>query len=709
MATGRNRAMQLAADMTQELRASEAKFRAIADCAVNMEVWWGLDGKPRWINPSITEYTGYTVEECLTMPDFVRTLTYPEDLPRVREELQRAAKGFRGSDLECRWVRKDGSLFWMSLSWGPIRDANGVLSSFRTSGRDVTERKQAEAELRIAAVAFESMEGMMVCDASRVIQRVNRAFTEITGYAAEEVVGQTPRLLQSGRHGADFYRTMWEIVSQTGGWQGEVWNRRKNGEIYPQWLSISAVKDAVGTVTQYIASHHDISESKVAEEKINALAFFDQLTGLPNRTLLLDRLKQNMAANVRIGSYGALLFIDLDNFKTLNDTLGHDMGDQLLKQVALRLTACVREGDTVARLGGDEFMVMLASLSSNDKDAAASSETIAEKMLAALNQIYQLDRVAYHSTPSIGVTLFNGQQVAIEELMKQADLAMYKAKAAGRNTVRFFDPDMESSVVARAALENDLRQAIEEKQFVLHYQAKVVGDGRLTGAEALVRWLHPERGLVPPAEFIPTAEETGLILPLGQWVLHTACTQLALWAARPEMADLTLAVNVSAQQFRQPDFVDRVLTVLKSTGADPRRLQLELTESMLVANVEDIIEKMYALKSKGVRFALDDFGTGFSSLSYLKRLPLDHLKIDQSFVRDVLSDPNDAAIARTIIALAQSLGLGVIAEGVETAAQRDFLANAGCYAYQGYFFSRPLSLEGFEAYSKRVCQAVELV
>ena len=445
----------------------------------------------------------------------------------------------------------------------------------------------------------------------------------------------------------------------------------------------------------------DVTERRKAEEKINDLAFFDQLTGLPNRTLLLDRLRQTLAASSRGGSYGALLFIDLDNFKTLNDTLGHDMGDLLLTQVARRLTLCVREGDTVARLGGDEFVVVLAGLGSNEADAGIASETVAEKILATLSQPYLLGKTPHHSTASIGVTLFRGDLATIDDLMKQADLAMYKSKSAGRHVVRFFDPTMELAIKERVTLEDDLRQAIEEKQFLLHYQAQVAGESRLTGAEVLLRWQHPVRGMVSPAEFIPLAEETGLILPLGHWVLETACAQLAVWAIQPEMAHLTLAVNVSAQQFREPGFVDQVLSILKNTGANPQRLKLELTESMLVLNVQEIIEKMFALKARGVGFALDDFGTGYSSLSYLKRLPLDQLKIDQSFVRDVLLDPNDAAIARTVVALARSLGLGVIAEGVETEVQRDFLATSGCHDYQGYFFSRPLPLDGFEQFAQR--------
>jgi predicted signal transduction protein with EAL and GGDEF domain len=356
----------------------------------------------------------------------------------------------------------------------------------------------------------------------------------------------------------------------------------------------------------------------------------------------------------------------------------------------------------VARLGGDEFVVVLESLNGIPQEAANQTESVGEKILAALQQTYLLGDVEHRSTASIGATLFYGHETSIDDLLKQADLAMYKAKDTGRNALSFFDPAMQTIVMERVALEADLREAVHKKQFVLHYQAQVVDEGRVIGAEVLVRWQHPERGMVSPAEFIPLAEETGLILPLGDWVLETACRQLALWASRAEMAHLTVAVNVSAQQFREADFVDSVLAVLRQTGANPQRLKLELTESLLVSNVEDIVGKMHALKAKGVGFSLDDFGTGYSSLSYLRRLPLDQLKIDQSFVRDVLSDPNDAVIAKTIVALAQSLGLGVIAEGVETTAQRDFLANSGCHAYQGYFFSRPLPIAGFEQFVQRV-------
>ncbi len=581
-----------------------------------------------------------------------------------------------------------------------------VAGQFACIFTDITERKNTEADLRIAAAAFDSRESMIITDAHSVIQRINRAFTENTGYRAEEVIGKTPAILKSSRHDAEFFRSMWESINRMGGWQGEIWDKRKNGEEYMKWLTISAVKNDTGDVTHYIGVQHDITERKLAEEKIHKLAFFDHLTGLPNRTLLLDRLKQAMTSNARSSHYGALLMIDLDNFKMLNDTLGHDMGDLLLKQVAQRLISCVRAEDTVARLGGDEFMVILANLGKDATESASRVDLVAEKILAELNQNYHLNEVIYHCTPSIGASLFQGQQAEIDILLKQADLAMYRAKDAGRNAIRFFDPDMEQVVMKRAALEKDLRAALQQEQFVLYYQAQVAG-GQLTGAEVLIRWPHPQRGLVSPFEFIPIAEENGLILPIGLWVLEAACKQLAIWAKQPAFAHLTIAVNVSAQQFRQDDFANHVLNILKATGADPQRLKLELTESLLVSNVDEVIEKMFALKAKGVGFSLDDFGTGYSSLSYLKRLPLDHLKIDQSFVRDVLSDPNDASIAKTIIALAASLGIGVIAEGVENALQRDFLAQAGCHAYQGYFFGRPVPIAEFEHYAQQSSNPAE--
>ncbi len=700
MMSSRVRAMRLAQKMTAELRASEEQFRAIADCTVNWEVWWGLDGRPRWINHAVRDYTGYSVEECLQMKDFIGTIVHPDDERRVRAELSRCMDGQKREDVEFRCVRKDGSVFWLALSSAPITDSHGAFTGFRTSSRDITDRKQIEAELRISAVAFDSREGMLITDANSKILRVNKAFSEITGYTAEEIVGKHPNLLRSDRHGPAFFQEMRESVRRFGKWQGEIWDRRKNGEVYPEWLTISAVKNKDDQVTHYVSTHHDISDRKLAEERIRELAFFDALTRLPNRTLLLDRLKQAIALSLRTKTCASLLFIDLDHFKTLNDTVGHEKGDMLLKQVAQRLVANVRENDTVARVGGDEFVVVLEGLNEHQQEAATQTRAVGEKILIALGATYQLDEVEYRTTASIGATVFLGRAASVDELMKQADLAMYKAKETGRNALRFFDPAMQTAVLERAALEAGLRKAIDSDQLLLHYQPQIVEGGRVTGAEVLVRWQHPQRGMVPPGDFIPLAEETGLILSLGNWVLETACKQLATWADQPNSEHLSIAVNVSAPQLREPDFVQTVLDTIERTGANPRRLKLELTESLLVDNVEDIIQKMFALKAYGVEFSLDDFGTGYSSLSYLKRLPLNQLKIDQSFVRDVLVDPNDASIAKTIVNLAQSLGLGVIAEGVETDAQRSFLADAGCHAYQGYFFCRPVAIEAFEKFAQ---------
>ena len=672
---------------------SEANFRSMMDNSPYLTWMKDTEGRYLAVNKIYADYLGLAEPgQAIGKTDL--------DLQQKRE----LAEKYRADDAEVMASRRqkhveeaafDGQrLHWVETVKTPVIDAHGSVLGTVGSARDITERKAIEADLRIAAAAFDAQEAIVITDADGVILRVNQAFIESTGYAAEEIVGRTPRLLKSGRHDAAFYTEMWTSLRQAGGWQGEIWDRRKNGEIYPKWLNITAVKGADGGVTHYVATHTDITERKAAEEKIRDLAFYDPLTRLPNRRLLLDRLHMTLAASTRHGREGALLFVDLDNFKMLNDTQGHDKGDLLLQEVARRLTACVRDADTVARLGGDEFVVLLEDLSENPEEAATQAETVGEKILAAVGRPYLLAGHEYHSTPSVGITLFGDQRGGIDELLKQADIAMYQAKAAGRNTMRFFDPELQAAVQARTAMEQDLRQGITNGQFFLHYQAQVEDD-RIVGAEALVRWRHPERGTVSPAEFIPLAEETGLILPLGQWVLETACAQIAAWAERMETADITLAVNVSARQFRQPDFVEEVVSVLERTNADPSRLKLELTESLVVDSVEEVVAKMTALKERGLSFSLDDFGTGYSSLSYLKRLPLSQLKIDQSFVRDVLTDPNDAAIARTIVALAQSMGLGVIAEGVETEDQRDFLARQSCHAFQGFLFGRPLPVEEF--------------
>jgi diguanylate cyclase (GGDEF)-like protein len=445
----------------------------------------------------------------------------------------------------------------------------------------------------------------------------------------------------------------------------------------------------------------DITLSKAAVDEIERLAYYDPLTGLPNRQLLWDRLKLALASSHRSGRKGALLFIDMDNFKTLNDTLGHDMGDLLLQQVAQRLKFCIREGDTVVRLGGDEFVVMLEDLSEQALEAAAQTESIGNKILAAPNQPYRLATHDYHSTPSIGATLFSGHEQSIDELLKQADIAMYQAKSSGRNALRFFDPQMQISISARVALEADLRLALAENRFMLYYQPQVYHNRQVIGAEVLIRWQHPLRGLVLPADFIPLAEETGLILPIGQWVLETACAQIKIWEGSMHTRHLQLAVNVSARQFRQVNFVEKVSQALHHNAINPERLKLELTESLVLDDIDDSVRKMNALREIGVRFSLDDFGTGYSSLAYLTQLPLDQLKIDRSFVHNIGVKTTDAVIVQTIIGMANNLGMEVIAEGVETEIQRGFLEQNDCQVYQGYLFSQPVPIEQFEALQKR--------
>jgi diguanylate cyclase (GGDEF)-like protein/PAS domain S-box-containing protein len=677
------------------LRESEARFRTLIKDIPGVSVQaYAPDGTTRYWNKASELLYGFTAEEAIGRN--LRDLIIP---PPMREGVRQAmAQMFQTHEAipagELVLQHKDGSPVPVFSSHAFVQ-APGRLPEMFCVDIDLSARYRAEAELSIAATAFEAQESVVVTDPSQRILRVNKAFTQSLGYSDTEVLGHTLARFKSERDTDVYFAVIQQALRRSGKWAGEIWSKRKNGEVFPQWVNINAVYDAVGEVRYFVATLSDITLRKAAEEQIRQLAFYDPLTELPNRRLLMDRLQRALAASERNKCTGALLFIDLDNFKILNDTRGHDKGDLLLRQAAQRLSACIRDCDTVARLGGDEFLVVLESLDSTVAVAAADVRAVGEKIVAELNRPYQLGDFDFNSTASVGIALYSGLSLPMDELLKQADLAMYQAKAAGRNGMRFFDPAMQAVVNARAALEGDLRLAIVQQQFELHYQPQVGEQGRITGAEALLRWPHPGRGMVSPASFIPLAEDTGHILPLGRWVLEVACQQLVAWAQQPLLAGLVLAVNVSARQFREADFVASVLAVLGATGANPRRLKLELTESMLVDSLEDMVGKMVALQAYGIGLSLDDFGTGYSSLAYLKRLPLDQLKIDQSFVRDVLTDPSDAAIARTVVALAQNLGLDVIAEGVETLAQKEFLAQCGCHAYQGYLFSRALPAAQF--------------
>ena len=681
------------------LREIETHTLSMALASAEMGSWdWDIATGRVIFNERWAKLRGYRLEELEPHVDTWENGIYPNDFSIYHDaltaHLENRTPYFQ---VEYRVRTLSGPLIWI-LNRGTVikRDTKGNPLHMAGIEMDITERRRNDAELRIAATAFESQEGMMITDPHAVIMRVNQAFTRLTGYTAKEAVGQTPHLLSSGRHGKAFYQRMWTSLKEKGFWRGEIWNRRKDGIIYAEWLNISAVSAPDGSITHYVASFSDITNNKEAMAEIHRLAYYDPLTLLPNRRLFQERLSRALTISGRSGKYGALLFIDLDNFKSLNDTLGYDVGDMLLTQVAKRLVSCIREGDTVARQGGDEFVVMLEELSQNPEEAANQTEGIGEKILVALNQIYELASHQYHNTPSIGVTLFNNNQETADDLLKRADIAMYAAKAAGRNALRFFDPRMQFAVTARAALEADLHRALTENQFKLYFQIQARHDHQVIGAEALLRWEHPERGLILPPEFIPLAEETRLILPIGLWVLETACAQLKSWEDIPQTRHLQLAVNVSAHQFHQACFVEQVCAVLEKYAIQPDRLKLELTESLVLGNIDDTIIKMQELKKIGVHSSMDDFGTGYSSLAYLTQLPLDQLKIDRSFVRNIGIKSTDAVIVQTIIGMANNLGMEVIAEGVETEEQRAFLELHGCLAIQGYLFGKPLPLDEFE-------------
>ena len=563
-----------------------------------------------------------------------------------------------------------------------------------------------DAQQKAQLLLDSAVEGIYGIDADGSCAFVNPAALHILGYHhADELIGKHLHgLIHHSHADGTPYPAEKCPIHQFLPSQGKVhrdddvfWHRDGRAIPVEYWLyPIFHNNEVTGSVVTFF----DISERKATEEKIKHLAFYDLLTNLPNRRLLMDRLKLELASSRRNGQKGALLFIDLDNFKNLNDTLGHDIGDLLLQQVAHRLETCVRGGDTVARLGGDEFVILLKDLNKNDFNAAVQTKTISEKILASLNRPYWLNTNEYSITASIGATLFKDHELTTDVLLKQADIAMYEAKKAGRNNLRFFDQPMMDIVNAHATLKGELYKALENHQFHLYYQIQVDDSHRPFGAEALIRWLHPERGLVSPTQFIPLAEESSLILSIGQWVLESVCAQLKAWQQTPLTRDLLIAVNVSVKQFLQADFVIQVQSLVQHYGINPKLLKLEITESLLLENTLNSIATMNALKEIGIRFSLDDFGTGYSSLQYLKRLPLDQLKIDQSFICDLATDSNDRTIVRTIIAMAHSLNLNVIAEGVETEEQRQLLLDSGCTRYQGYLFSKPVPIEQFEALLK---------
>jgi len=622
---------------------------------------------------------------------------HPDDIVAITNTIEESARRLKPWQQEYR-VMLNGEVRWHYGSARPERLDDGS-TLWHGCITDITERRKADEQLRVAAAAFELQEGMMVTDADGTILRVNRAFEQVTGYRADEVIGKKPSLLRSDRQDSEFYRRMWTDIAETGNWQGEIWNCRKDGEVYPEWLVITAVKDNTSRITHYVAAFSDITQRKKAEAQIRDLAFYDPLTGLPNRRLLMDRTAHALAVSARNKRYGALMLLDLDHFKTLNDTWGHDVGDQLLIQVAQRLKACVRERDTVGRQGGDEFVVLLEDLSADETAAAAQAEAVAAKILDALDKPYPLRGIAgdgYRNTPSIGICCFLGHSEPVEVLMKHADIALYRAKDAGRNTMRLYNAAMQAELSEKASIEAGLRDALAGDGFALYYQPLIDQERKITGVEALLRWDMPGRGPVPPGCFIPVAEETDLMLQIGQWVLEHACAQIVAWSRTPGMAHLVVGINISARQFRQPDFVRIVRSALETSGANPARLKVELKEGAVLANIEDAVAKMTELRKLGVQFSIDDFGTAYASLTYLRRLPVDQIKIDQSIISGMDADESDAAIVRTIIDMSRSMEMEVVAGGVEKDAQYAFLREHRCELFQGYLFGRPMAVGELE-------------
>jgi diguanylate cyclase (GGDEF)-like protein/PAS domain S-box-containing protein len=586
-----------------------------------------------------------------------------------------------------------GRQLWVSLVAAPVLDQSGQLLGGIAIVEDATERKRAELQLRQLSRAVEqSPATIVITDTDGVIEYVNPKFTRTTGYSAEEAVGLKPSVLKSGETPLEVYQELWSTIASGGQWEGVFHNRRRNGELYWEHATISPITDDNQRITHFVAVKEDITEKRRQEDRIHQLAYFDELTGLPNRTLLHDRVSQCLAAAEREQEPLALLFIDLDNFKTVNDSLGHFTGDRLLQSVAQRLKGCVRDSDTVSRLGGDEFVVVLA-----DAQLDGASQ-VARKIIDRVGQPFVIDSHQLTVTPSIGISLFPHDARDFQSLLKNADTAMYQAKESGRNAYQFFTAEMNVLAFERLVLENALRQAVERQEFVLHYQPQVdMGSGRVIGAEALVRWLHPELGMVPPARFIPVAEDSGLIGAIGDWVLYEACRQNRAWQDAGLPA-IPVAVNLSAVQLRQSELHESVAELLRRTGLESRYLELELTERTVMEDAEATVRCLRRLDEMGVMLSIDDFGTGYSSLSYLKRFPIDKLKIDQSFVRDIVADADDQAIAVAIISMGHSLRLRVIAEGVETVEQLEILRRHGCDEAQGFHFGRPMAADEFAAY-----------
>ena len=678
--------------MLADLRSVKAFLSSIVESMPNMVfVKDAVELRFLHFNRAGERLTGYSREQLIGKNDYD---FFPKEkadffVARDREVL---ATGDELVVAEEPITRADGTMLLLRTSKLAIPDDQGKPKYLLGISEDITDRKRAEEQLRVAARAFENTaDGVIIYDAQRRIVSVNKSFTTITGYQEREVVGKHAEFFRADKHDDAFYRDVDSVVDENGRWQGEMTRRRKNGEIFPSLCSISAVKDERGVTTNYVTVFHDISSFKEYEAKLEFIAHHDSLTGLPNRALFQERFRQGLARARRHHGTVAVIFIDLDGFKTINDSLGHHVGDKLLQVVATRLQACVRETDVVARLGGDEFTIMVDEL----RDTQDASK-IAQKLLSALANPVELGEHNLVISASIGISCYPHDGTDAETLLKNADAAMYAAKEGGRRNFKFFERGMNEQVMMRVQMEAAMRAALEHNEFLLHYQPKVdIATGAIRGIEALLRWAHPDRGLVSPAEFIPVLEETGLIVPVGEWAIREACQQIKAWQ-HSGLKVPPVAVNLSARQFKEKELENTVTDILQETGVTPELLQFEITESMLMNDPEAAERTLRALKAAGVKLSIDDFGTGYSSLAYLRRFPLDMLKIDRAFIKDMVDSPDDAAITLAVIRLAHSLGLKVVAEGVETEAQANLLALHSCDELQGYYFSKPVAAAALE-------------
>ncbi|MBT9097891.1 EAL domain-containing protein [Methylovulum psychrotolerans] len=697
-----DRTITLLQASNQAYQESEQRFKAVVNLSPAAIYTSVLTDKLRYlyrntfVSDAFLPITGFTPQEWHDNRYLWVDRVHPEDLAGLLDKVQRLPE-LEHLDMQYRFRHKDGTYRWVYDKVNFLPSLDGLHDEVIGAWMDITEAKKNEEEMRLAAITFNSLQGIMITDAQTHILRVNPAFSKITGYTAEEVVGKKPTILRSGLHNDAFYDDLWQRLDNEGRFEGEVIDRRKDGALFTKWQSITALKNSDGVVTNYVSMFTDISEKKKFEEHIKQLAFYDPLTNLPNRRLLEDKIEQVLTDLQAEECFFAILFLDLDHFKWLNDSLGHHAGDELLKQVAGRLRSGINEQDTAARFGGDEFVILLNTASSLQHEATDIIISRATQILYDLNQPYHLSNSGHYFSTSIGITLFSNKLVCLpEELLQQADTAMYRSKAKGRNTISFFDYSMQEAADRHLQLESNLRLALQEQQFTLYYQPQVDANGEMVSAEALIRWLHPLQGLIAPSEFIPLAEDTGLIVQLGQWVLSEACQNIKRWSEQG-LTFRHIAVNVSAKQFQQSDFVEQVAAIVNNSQIDPRQLMLELTESGLIDNILQTVEKMRRLKKLGLSISIDDFGTGYSSLAYLTAFPLSQLKIDRSFVNDVTDNRSNEIVVETIIHMADNLGLEVIAEGVETQEQVDFLLQKGCKLFQGYYFSRPVPAQELAA------------